>query len=391
MRRFLFLIASCLILSSCSSLSKQMQQGNYDTVIEKSVKKLLKKPSDEKYAQLLDKAFILANERDWSRVRFLKIENNPNTWDEVFRRYDNLKARQAKVRTVLPINLNGQMTSYEFVDYDSQIVEAKNNAAQYFFQNAQKLLQNNDRFSNREAYTQLLKARDYSGGAFPGLHEMITKAQHDGMTHVLVMIENHTGLKISLEFEQELLAIDTRRLNSEWVHFHQKHLDQSIEYDYLIIINLTDIMLSPDQTKENDVIYRKEIQDGFNYALDAKGNVRKDSLGNDIKVAKYKTLVATLIEKQQHKEVAIKGLVEFIELKPTEMLLAKEPIVAQNVFRHISARAVGDMEALDDEAKKKIKNQMIPFPGDFQMILNCAETLKPAINGAIQQNRRLIQ
>ncbi len=389
---FLFyIILAGMIMGSCTSVSKQMRVGNYDTVIDKCIKRLHKKPSDEKHSQMLDKAYTLANEKDWSRIRFLKIENNPNTWDEIFRRYDNLKSRQSRVRTVLPIQLNGQMVNYEFVDYDRQIVEAKNNASQYFFQNAQKLMQNNDRFSCREAYSQLIKARDYSGGAFPGLFDLLTKSKEGGMAHVLAMFENQTRMKVSPEFEQEIIAIDTRRFNSEWVQLHTKHLDQNIKYNYLIVITLNEIMVSPDQTKENDVIYKKEIQDGFNYVLDSKGNVRKDSLGNDIKVPKYKSLVATLIEKQQFKEVKIKGTVDFVELQPREKLLAREPIGAQNVFNHVSARAVGDLAALDAEANKKIQNQAIPFPGDLEMIYNCIETLKPAINGAIQQNRKLIQ
>jgi len=112
--------------------------------------------------------------------------------------------------------------------------------------------------------------------------------------------------------------------------------------------------------------------------------------GNDIKIIRYKTLQCTLIETSQRKAVNIKGEVEIIELQPTEKLLVKEPIGAENVFSYSSARAVGDEGALDDEAKAKIKNQIMPYPSDLQMIFNTAETLKPAIRNSINNNRRYI-
>jgi hypothetical protein len=71
-------------------------------------------------------------------------------------------------------------------------------------------------------------------------------------------------------------------------------------------------------------------------------------------------------------------------------LLKKEPIGAENVFDHHSARAVGDIEALDDQTKELIKSEYIPFPDDMQMIFNTAQTLKPAIQSAIYRNRRYI-
>jgi hypothetical protein len=51
---------------------------------------------------------------------------------------------------------------------------------------------------------------------------------------------------------------------------------------------------------------------------------------------------------------------------------------------------VGDIEALDDQAKELIKTEYIPFPNDMQMIFNTAQTLKPAIQDALYRNRRYI-
>ena len=76
-------------------LPKKLQQGNYDAVIDKTVKKLIRKP-DAKDAAEMDRAYRMANERDYDRIKYLKMENNPDNYDEIFSRYNMLKERQTE-------------------------------------------------------------------------------------------------------------------------------------------------------------------------------------------------------------------------------------------------------------------------------------------------------
>jgi len=71
-------------------------------------------------------------------------------------------------------------------------------------------------------------------------------------------------------------------------------------------------------------------------------------------------------------------------------VLKKDPIGAQSTFEHISARAIGDINALSPEQVERTKSQPLPFPGDAEMVMRCSESLKMAIRGAITNNRRLI-
>jgi hypothetical protein len=390
MKKLIVFFIAAVLISSCGGTKKQMQRGNYDVVINKSVKKLVKKPDSNEDARLLDKAYKLANDRDLERVKYLKMENNPNNWDEIFSRYESLKGRQARVRTVLPLSLDGRMVNYEFIDYDAEIVQSKRKAAEYYYANGKKLLQNKDKASHREAYFQLKRAQQYSGDSYPDLNELISKARYMGTSRVLVQVKNSSRILISPDFQDELLTINTQDMNSEWVEFHLRHINDDIDYDYFINIHIIDIIVSPEETKNIDKIYKKEVENGFDYAKDARGNVMKDTAGNDIKIVRYKTLQCTLIETAQRKAVNIKGELEIVEIYPVKKLLVKQAIGAENIFAHSSARAVGDELALDAEAKQKIKNQFKPFPSDLQMIYNTAETLKPAIRNAISNNRRYI-
>src|SRR4030042_3129461 len=389
MKKLTYLLTLVVIFSSCASSKKLMQRGNYDGAIGKSVKELRKNPNNAKQADILDRSYKIANERDNERIKFLKRENNPNNWDEVFILYSSLQNRQSLVRTVLPLNIDGRNINYPYVDYDAEIIAAKNKAADYFYQNAQQLIKLGTKEGYRQAYDELMKASKYTGGQYLDIDRMIEEAQLKGMSRALVLVNNMTHINLDPVFVEDLLEINTDGLESPWVEFHFKDLDEQINYDYTIFINLESIMVSPDNVKESDKIYKKEIQDGFDYVLDARGNVMKDTAGNDIKVPKYKTLSCTVIETHQNKFVRIEGNAEFLSNNPGK-LLKKEPIGSENVFDHKSARAVGAIEALDSAARELIKSEYIPFPNDMQMIFNTTQTLKPAIRDAIYRNRRYI-
>lgn len=389
MKKIAYFLTLILILSSCSSSRKLMEKGYYDAAINKSVKELRKNPNSAKQADILDRCYKIANERDNERIKFLKRENNPNNWDEVFMLYSSLQNRQSLVRTVLPLNIDGRNIDYPYVDYDAEIISSKNKAADYFYQNAQQLMKLNTKEGYRQAYDELMKASKYTGGQYLDIDKMIEEAQFKGISRALVLVNNMTHINLDPLFKEDLLAINTDYLESPWVEYHFKNLDDQTNYDYTIYVNLENIFVSPDNVKESDKMYKKEVQDGFDYVLDARGNVMKDTAGNDIKVPKYKTLSCTVIETQQHKSVQIDGNVEFMSNNPRK-LLKKEPIGAENVFEHRSARAVGDIEALDDQARELIKSEYIPFPNDMQMIFNTTQTLKPAIQDALYRNRRYV-
>ena len=71
-----------------------------------------------------------------------------------------------------------------------------------------------------------------------------------------------------------------------------KHLDDQIMYDYAVMVKLNSIMVSPDETKDTDEVFNKRISDGFEYVLDANGNVMKDTAGNDINCRSSRILPA---------------------------------------------------------------------------------------------------
>jgi hypothetical protein len=242
--------------------------------------------------------------------------------------------------------------------------------------------------SYRQAFAEFLRAKEYVGD-YEGIDNKIQEAKYLGMSRVFVSIQNSSILKFPKEFEQDLLALDLPGLNSEWVEYHTQNLNDNTQYDYFVNVNIKNITVSPDQTMQRDSVIKRDVEDGFTYVLDKKGNVMRDTLGNDIKLKKYKTLQCALVESIQSKACRIDGDVEVIQMNPNKVL-KKDPIGTQSNFEHISSRALGDTQALNAQQLERTKSAPVPFPTDIEMVVRCSETLKMAIRGAIQNNRRFI-
>jgi len=387
-RTFGILFIAALLVSGCGSSKKQLEVGNYDAAINKAVTELRKNPKDEKEIAILERAMNIALEQDNERIRLLKIEGRTNAWDEIYLIYKKMSDRQSAVRTVTPIRYEGRTIEWPYVDYMQEMVIAKKKAADFYYAHGQELMKNGTKDSYRQAFAEFVRAREYVGD-YPNIDQMMQESKYLGISRAYVTVKNYSATKFPDEFEKELLALDLPRLNNEWVEYHTTMPGDDTQIDYLVSINLRTVAVSPDKQFQRDTLVKATVEDGFDYVKDARGNVLKDSLGNDVKVKKYSNLQCALIRTFQVKECIIQGDVEMKALYP-ERTIKKEPIGATSNFEHISARAIGDVNALTPEQKKMLQSSIVEFPMDFEMIIMCTENLKNAIRGFMEANRRYI-
>ena len=389
MKKFIIFSITAILIVGCASSLKQLQRGNYDDALKTAVKKLRVDSNDQEQIEVLDKAYLLANQQDYDRIKFLKEEGNPYNWDEIFERYSNLKDRQVLVSSVLPLQLGNQTIDYEYIDYDSEIIQAKKNAADFFWNHANELMNNGDKESYRQAYYEFKKAKKYAGN-ISNINELIEEAHWKGISRVFASLENKTQLKLPGQFIADLMTFGVTDFNSEWVEFHTTSPENNTFFDYFIVVNLKKIEVSPERAEQKDNMESKEIEDGWEYVLDDNGNVVKDSEGNDIKIPKKRTISCTLIETHQLKAAKLEGKIDLVQNEPRKVV-KQVPIGAESIFEHISARAIGDVNALSDESKELLKNSSVPFPHDLDLIIDGAETLKKSIRQGVTDLRRLIK
>lgn len=385
----ILLISFVIIITGCVSSKKHLDRGQYDMAIRKSVKKLKKKPSNTKEIQVLQRAYQLANQSDKEKINFLKLEGNPDIWEQVYATYSRMKNRQDLVKTLPQLWLpGGRPVNFEFVNYDEEIINAKRRAAEFYYAKGVSLLENNTRESAREAYYSFMNIKKFFKD-YKDTDAKISEAIAKGTSYVLFKMENNSGMIIPQAFQDEMFKISMHHLNRQFIQYHTNPLKE-VYYDYTILLAIKSIDVSPEGVKEVHYSESKEIQDGFQYVLDDKGNVKKDSLGNDIKVPKFKTITCNVIEMQQSKAARVFGTVDFIN-NNTKQLLNTVPLNAESIFQNFAATAQGDLNALSPETAKKLGNRPMPFPSNADMIMRCSETVKSMAKGFIDNNSGLFK
>ncbi|AZJ35695.1 hypothetical protein D6T69_09245 [Tenacibaculum singaporense] len=390
----LLLILSVLVLASCSSVKtteKALNTGNYDKAISLSIEKLAKNKTKEKnqpHVLMLQEAFRKATDRDLDRISFLEKEQNPENFETIYTLYQRLNNRQERIKPLLPLRIlsSGRNAKFKLVNYSDRILAAKENYAGYLYENGVALLNEGDRnkINYRRAFDEL-RHLDKISPNYRDTRNLIEEAHAKGIDYVHVSVRNRTDQIIPRRLERDLLAIDTYGLNDLWTQYHAKK-DRNIRYDFDLELDFRDIMISPEQVHEKEVIKERRIKDGFKYLRDNNGNYVKDSLGNKIKVDKFKRIRCTFYQFTQFKSSKVTGVVKYIDNR-TNQLLQRFPIQSEFVFEHIYADYDGDRRALDKSFIDLLDETSVEFPSNEQMVYDTGTDLKQKLKHIITRNK----
>ncbi len=376
MKNCLYIIVFTL-LASCNSVKRsenKLYNGDYDEAIRLSIKKIKKssnKKSTQQHIRILQDAFKKVVAEDLARVQLLEQENNPEDSREIFSIYETLDFRQNLITPLLPL----PNATFDIINYNDEIIASKNNYSEYLFTQATDYLENNnDIFGARKAYDYFSTVKQLLPNKYQNLDSLLEEAHYQGTDFVLVKIQNRTQQVIPRRLEQAILDFDTYDLDDFWTEYHNT-TDSTTDYNFGIVLDIQEILISPERILEKEFDRIVQVLDGWDYVLDSNGNVKKDSLGNDIKVDVLKELKAKVLVSNQSKSVAIGGVVQYRNLKQNKNI-SKFPIVSEFIFEHQFANFRGDKEALTIEDKNLIRIGYLDFPTNEQMIFDTSTDLK---------------
>ena len=377
------LLFSLILAAGCVSSEKYLQKGQYDKAINKSVKKLRKDAGNDKELYVLKEAYTKANSFDMDRISFLEKEGRDENYLDIYNLYIRLDNRQDRIKT-LPTSL---MNEFEIIDYDDRLIASKEQAAEVSYERGLEYLERGDRESARMAYQEFDRVRSiYSN--YKDVDAKLRESRYLGTNQVLFVIENNSQSVLPERFDEELRKIGLSDLNGRWIQYSVFE-DEEVEYDYFVVLNIQNIAVSPERIDREKYTDSKEIQDGTKYVLDERGNVKKDSLGNDIREPNMITVEAEVTQARQWKEGIVGGTIDYVDLR-TDQLVKTEAISVTALFEHFSATYAGDERALSDESKKKLGDDRVPFPPSEVMLMDAADLLKNRTKEIMYKNRGLL-
>jgi len=388
MKKLLLLTVLLSFLMSCSGrkqVEKSLNSGNYDQAINNALKRLetnKDKKRKQDYVYMLQDAYYKVVERDLNTLDHLKKDNNPELNQEIYETYIDLNNRQEAIKPVLPLVVNGKTIAFKFNNYSNSIVEWREKTSDYLYEKGLDFLESDNKRDIREAYTTYEYIESINPN-YDDTRELMNEAHQRGLDYVIVSIKNYTNQIIPNRLEEDLLNFDTYGLNKFWTTYHSNS-ESSIKYDYAMQLQLKQINISPEQIKEREFLRKKEVIDGWEYKLDRNGNVKKDSLGNDIKIDKIIEARARYFEVEQFKSSQVIADVVYTDLK-TKQTLDSFSIDSGFVFENIFGTFKGDKRALTREDREFARNRRIPFPSNEQMVFDTGEDLKHKLKKIINK------
>lgn len=384
MKQIIYILAASLFIISCTSSKKMLERGEYDRAIERSVEKLRKNPGNSKELNVLEEAYERANMFDRERIEFLEAEARDQNWIEIYELYEQLERRQDRVKS-LPSQVRSRFT---FTNYDEEIIESKAAAADVSYRRGVDYMKEGTKYGYRNAWEEF----DRAAAIYPGYKDVEKKrleAHRRGVNHALFIAENNSGIMVPEYFQTELSKMSLQELNTHWLHFDTFE-NEHTDYDYFIVLNVAEIAFSPEMVDRKVVTESKEIQDGMTYEYNSDGNVKKDSLGNDIRIPNFKEVEAEVTETTQSKTAFVGGSVDMYEAS-TNQLIYTENISAEARFENHFASFSGDRRALSEEKRRIVGGRELPFPSNEQMVMDAAELLKRQAESIITSQRRVLE
>lgn len=390
-RSVLFLAASLLLFTSCGSAAKNVDQGDFDEAIDLVLNRMTgRKKIKTEWVVTLEEAFAKATDRDMAVVNRLKMENRAENWPKIYDVYRTIRLRQERISNYLPIiSVDGRKADFRFVRVDALELEAKEKAAAYYYDRALELLQRareGDRLAARAALEQLNDIDRYYQN-YRQKASLKEQAIELGTTYLLIDVNNQAPVVLPMGFTEALLELSEEQLDRDWRVYHTRPV-VDLDYDYQVVLTLLDLATTPDQVAERSYEQRATVEDGWEYVLDANGNVSKDSTGNDIKRPKEIEVVARVLEVVQTKSAALSAAMEVVDAR-TGARVDREELTASARFENFAATFEGDERALDETARKKIGNRPVAFPTDAQLMLEAAYDLRRVFSRQLRNNRRI--
>ncbi|MDN3492977.1 hypothetical protein [Winogradskyella bathintestinalis] len=390
MKRFLLLTVFVSVLLSCSAkkqIESSISNGNYDDAIAEALNKLENnkdKNRKQDYIVMLEDAYYKVLEEDLNHINHLKKDGNPEQFKTIYNIYIDLKDRQNAIKRVMPLRINGKTLNLKFNDYSSEIVDYRYKTSDYLIGQGITLLDSGDKFKARTAHG-IFNYIEQINPNFEENRALITEAHEKGMDYVRVSIQNRTQQIIPQQLETDLVDFNTYGLNQFWTTYHA-NANPTIDYDLAMQLQLRQINISPERINERQVLRQRELVDGWEYLLDRNGNVRKDSLGNDIKIDKIVNVKARFIEAIQTKSAQVIANVVYTDIKQNE-IIDTFSIESSFVFENVFGTYKGDKRALAKDDIHLLNQRQRNFPSDAQMVFDTGEDLKLKLKDIIMHYR----
>lgn len=388
MRTLIYALLLGLIAQSCLVVQPHTKRGNHRKAVLRASNHLQKKDKlKTKDVLALEASFRNEQSRLLDEIENLKRDGSPQAWKKVYSKYEELDRLQKAIEPHLPLYVNKEFREAEIylADLTEELTDAKIKATEVLYAEVQQLLSTQQRADARLAYAKcqdILKLMPN----YKDVDQLRNQAYNRGMVYLNYAYYNDGVSFLPASFENQLKQFPANELSMEWISMH--YGEDIEEGDARVELRIVNIEFSPERVGQSQYTDKKTIEDGFEYELDGDGNVKKDSLGNDIKVPKEVEITANIFVTDMEKSGSVQYVIHIYNGQ--NQLISSKPFTEVMQFSHQFARFQGDERALTKRSKRLLRTEAIAFPTNQQMIMDAASAIRNNTINHIRNNQNTI-
>ena len=257
MTKFYFLLFTAfLALSSCKSVTKSYNKGDYADAIELGVKKLQKDPYDAETRDLVKSAYTFAVNEHEEAIRNFSNSSNDNRFESILKEYSKLQDLYATIHQYPAV---AKMISA--TDYSSYVQTYRDKVADIHLENAEKFMDEATKQAYKRAYDEFNYALRYRDNL--AIKAKRDEAYNAALTKVLVVpIQNYGGYSYNSsyqlqQFQNDIMRTLSYNINDNFVKFFSEWdlQNKTLEPDQILEMNLGRIKIGQpyDQRTQREV------------------------------------------------------------------------------------------------------------------------------------------
>ena len=182
MKRILyFLLVLSLLFSACKSSKNYLERSDEDKALLDAVKKLAKNATDEDALEAVPILYKSIVTTRLARIKSYETGNELNRWDKIISEYNQLQSAYNAI-----INNTGAFKLITPENYSTQLLEAKQKAAEGYYDYAESFLNKPGRDNARKAYTNFKKANSYLDGGYKDAQTKMNQAYENAIVDVMI-------------------------------------------------------------------------------------------------------------------------------------------------------------------------------------------------------------
>ncbi len=362
MRKYIYIfLTGFLLLNSCSTGQKSLEQGNYYDAIMKAVSRLSNDPDNRKASQVIREGYPLSVTYYQEEIDKVLTSNDPFKWKrtlEIMQTVNQMSDEIRRVPAARKLVPSPKM-------YTSEMTDVQNRAAQEFYDAGLDALSRKTREAAKQAYFHFLNADALVRGFKDTQQKMLLAKNIATLNVVVEQIPVNGKFEYSAQFfyDNVFQMLNERFQEKDFVHFFSPEQAEQAKLkfpDMVLQMGFYDFFIDRPQHSEEQLELNKQIEEKYTV------KISKDSTVTRTRMIPKKGKIKILTD-----QVASGGLLEFKTIEfQSQKIVFTDKIPGQYMWQNKYGIFVGDNEVLDKDLSNILKNKMImPPPAQDMFVL----------------------